>query len=162
MKLYKIFNLYLNTKVIYLNNRVFILKKIISIIYKLNINSKRILFIGISKKYYGILNYIKLRTNHCFIKGCFWLNGLLSNRMIINCLNLSGKFVYFRTLGLKSSFSLAIVLNNLILKNEVIQSNLLTVTTTNHLISKYFTYNINKKTSGYLLILLIYLIIQLT
>jgi small subunit ribosomal protein S2 len=155
------FNFYTN-QAIFINSMIFILKKILNILYKLTINNKRVLFIGIPKKYGGILDYIRLRTNHCYINNNFWLNGLLSNKMVINGLNSLNSFVYLRNLSLKLSFSLALVFNKLILKNEIIQSNLLTIISSNHLISKYFSYNINKKSSDYLLILLIYLILQMT
>lgn len=142
-------------------HRMFILKKILNILYRSNVNYKRILFIGIDKKYYGVLSYIKLKTNHCFVKNHFWLNGLLSNKTVVNYLHLLSSSVCFKNLSFKSSFSLFIVLNKLITKTEVIKSSLVTVISDGHLVSKYFSYNINGKIDNHLLVLLIYLTIQI-
>lgn len=156
-----IFNInFLINKIIITRNKVFVLKKITNIVYKLNNINKKILFLGINKKYYGLLKFIKLKTKHCFIIDYFWLNGLLSNILVVKYSNILSKLNYIINLKLRYNFNLILILNNFKIKKEIIKSNILTILFNQS--NKFFNYNTCNKIKNYLFLVLIYLIIKKT
>jgi Ribosomal protein S2 len=142
------------TKIIHTYNKIYILNKIVQIILKLNSNSKKILLLGIDKKYRGFISYIQVKTNHCFITTHHWINGLLSNMFTTQYLRIFNKLIFFINLKLKYNFSLIIVFNKFIDKNEILTSNILSITLNHQSISS--NYKICNKIKTYLFIQLIY------
>lgn len=142
------------TKIIHIYNKIYILNKITQIISKLNINNKKILLLGIDKKYYGFINYIQIKTDHCFIITYSWVNGLLSNMFTTQYLNILNKLMFFVNLKLKYHFNLIIVFNKFIYKDEILTSNILCLILGDQLINS--NYMICNKIKNYLFIQLIY------
>lgn len=115
----------------------------LNIIYKFSKNNYKILFLGVDKQYIGFLTFLKLKTSHTFIPTCLWLNGILSNRLIIKHSSLKKQFKCLIDLKLKHNFSLILMFNKFKYKNEIVKSNILSMTFLKNSINYSFSYNIS-------------------
>lgn len=138
----------------------FLLKKVLNIVYKFSKNNYKILFLGIDKQYVGFLKFLKLKTYHIFIPTYFWLNGLLSNKLIIKHSCLKKQFNNLIDLKLKHDLNLIIMFNKFKHKKEIIKSNLLSITFCNNVMNYSFSYNISNSLQNSIFFLLIYLVFK--
>lgn len=138
----------------------FLLKKVLNIVYKFSNNHYKILFLGIDKQYAGFLKFLKLKTQHIFIPTFFWLNGVLSNKLIIKNLYFKKQFNCLIDLKLKHDLNLIIMLNKFKHRNEIFKSNLLSITFCNNSITYSNFYNVSSNIQNSIFLLLIYLVFK--
>lgn len=158
-KLYKF--KFIKNRITNINYHVFSIKKVLKIIYKISLHTKRILFLGICRKYSGFLNFLKLKTNHSFIPNNFWLNGLLSNLAIFKHIYLKKKLKFLFNLKLKHDFNLIVLFNRFKFENEVIKSSLLYIMINNNFIKNLVNLNRSDfKSRNFIFYSLIYFILK--
>lgn len=106
------------------NERIFIVKKILKVIYKFHAKNGKFLFLGTNKKINFFLYFLKSCTTHSYIPENVWLNGILSNFYVFKSFQLLNKNKTLSFLfNLKSQdFNLIIVCSKLKTKNEVLKT----------------------------------------
>lgn len=142
------------------NSQYAILKKIITIIYKFSLNDKKILFLGITKKHFGFLHYLKLKTHHNYIPNNFWLNGLFTNSLVYKNIFLIKRLKFLLNLKLNQNFNLIIMFRKVKVKKEIINFNLLSIVFCTTLTNKFFSFKISNKIHDSLFLLLVYSILN--
>lgn len=151
---------FIRNRIVNIVYKNFLLKKVLNIVYKFSKNNYKILFLGIDKQYIGFLRFLKLKTNHIFIPTFFWLNGILSNRLIIKNLYFKKQFNCLIDLKLKHDLNLIIMFNKFKHRNEIVKSSILSIIFSKNSINYSFGYNLSSNIQNSIFLLLIYLVFK--
>lgn len=151
---------FISNRIINAFYKKFLLKKVLNIVYRFSKSNYKIVFLGIDKRYNGFLKFLKLKTHHIFIPTYFWLNGILSNKLIVKHSCFKKQFNCLIDLKLKHDFNLIVMFNKFKYRNEIVKSNLLSITFYKNSKNYSFSYNISNNIQNSIFFVLIYLIFK--